>query len=554
MSRNFRRKTPETPVQKKVRRSSRATDFSSDDDYDGVDLISDSEEDEPDVEGVEEQAIIESEEDEDEDNDTPRPTREFEYQDNWEGFGTSSVDGTIDETFFDEHMARMHAEEDTETAPRKFSTSSSSLTADTPRRVHFDLSDSDDLDSDQEDPVFPDIFLDQNSLDPKFRRIIENDEDPNLSDDEFWGSVGSDAGKQEQDPNQTNDNESDSDSFTGSSGYESDEGETTDEDLPEVAKFVPARSVLKPIADEVSDDEEEIAVTRRGPKKNGPKLGSFFHDKRNSFAVIDSKGKKLVMFRAKKTARRYSFNGMDARPKLNTIQETDAENMCMEEMSPMISNSGNLMLSAMYTPLDTFVGQAVGPPEAFLPFTSISADGIITHDSTSSFDEDDVDDEELWKLEDFLNFGGQSSESDNDDDDQDPSPSSDTMELSSTPARPTTATSEDQVHPLLNHFNSNDVVGAFRRNQNRHQLLTRNALSSEALAFSGPFGQGTLRGIKGGRLAAANTPITPMRKRKGIQPIGSSPGSPLANLSAANSKRKFDGEYHFGHKRSRSDF
>ncbi|KAF4618129.1 hypothetical protein G7Y89_g14979 [Cudoniella acicularis] len=110
----------------------------------------------------------------------------------------------------------------------------------------------------------------------------------------------------------------------------------------------------------------------------------------------------------------------------------------------------------------------------------------------------------------------------------------------------------DDVHPLLNHFNSNDVVGAFRRNQNRHQLLTRNALSHEALAFSGPYGQGTLRGIKGGRLAAANTPITPMRKRKNTQPIASSPGSPLANISATNGKRKFDQD-HFGHKRSRSN-
>lgn len=314
--------------------------------------------------------------------------------------------------------------------------------------------------------------------------------------------------------------------------------------------------MLRRISD-ASEDEEEITVTRRGPhpRHRGPRLASWIHDASKSFAVLDSHGKKLIMFKA--TVKRNAAFNNGTSPAPTPVPGNDAAGSPVEQLSPMISNSGNLMLSAMYTPLDQFVGQALGPPEAFLPFTSISVDGTVVQDSTSSFDDDDdLDDEDLWNVEDFLNFGDVSSGSDNGiGDDQDPSPSSDTMEPSSTPARPSTAASEGQVHPLLNHFNSSDVVGAFRRNQNRHQLLTRNAVSHDALAFSGPFGQGTLRGIKGGRLAAVNSPITPMRKQKNIQPLASSPGSPLAKMASMNGKRKLEGEFMgHKHKRSRSDF
>jgi hypothetical protein len=259
------------------------------------------------------------------------------------------------------------------------------------------------------------------------------------------------------------------------------------------------------------------------------------------------------MFKAK-INRRYSFNGTSARPQLRAYtQDSDAEATGQpEQMSPMISNSGNMMMSAMYTPLDQYLnGQALGPPEAFYPFTNINSDGTIAQDSPSSYDEDDLDDEDLWNVEDFLNFGEESSSDENaDGEEQDPpSDSPGTVEPSSTPARPTTATSEDQFHPLLA---NSGLVGAFRRNQNRHQLLSRNTASRESLAFSGPYGQGILRGIKGGHLAAANTPITPLRKQKSVKlvpPIGSSPGSPLAQ--AQQKKRKFSGE-EFGHKRSKS--
>jgi hypothetical protein len=58
MSRNLQRKSTATPARKTVQKSSIPTDDSSDDDgYEGVDQISDSEEDEPDVEAAEEDVI-----------------------------------------------------------------------------------------------------------------------------------------------------------------------------------------------------------------------------------------------------------------------------------------------------------------------------------------------------------------------------------------------------------------------------------------------------------------------------------------------------------------
>jgi len=218
--------------------------------------------------------------------------------------------------------------------------------------------------------------------------------------------------------------------------------------------------------------------------------------------------------------------------------ESDLEIASIEQ-SPMISNSGNLMMSAMYGPAGNYFG-ALGPPEAFMPFTSISADGTMIQDSISSYDEDDLTDDDVLNVEDFLNFG----EEDSDDaevDTQDDSGGT-PADTPSTPAQHTQFPSEDQTHPLLSHFDTG-VVGAFRRNQNLHQLITRNATTQNSLAFSGPYGQGAIRGIKANRLAAANTSMTPMRKQNLFSMMPPSVESPK--------KRKFEGEQ-FTHKRNRN--
>ena len=214
MSRNLRHKSSASPAKQSARRASHHADNSSDDDYAGVDLISDSEDDEPDVEAAEEQAIIESAEEDDGDNelaDVPQPDND---QSSWNGFDDEPVLGG-DEAFFDDHMARSHAP-DTLTHATTYNAThgNSSDERETPRRVRFDLSASSE---DEDDSMFPDIFLDQNSLDPGFRRIIESNHgiDEHMASSED-GSYWDYRGEEHRNVVEVPDDESD-----GSSGYES---------------------------------------------------------------------------------------------------------------------------------------------------------------------------------------------------------------------------------------------------------------------------------------------------------------------------------------------
>lgn len=289
-----------------------------------------------------------------------------------------------------------------------------------------------------------------------------------------------------------------------------------------------------------------MTIARRASfrNQNGPFLGTWVRDRTKPFVLMDNKAKKLIMFKAEINPRRWSMDADNARQNLGNfnIRQDSFNETPAEELSPMISNSGNLMMSAMN---GAFIGngnQAFGPPEAFFPFTNIDSNGHYMQDSLESYDEDDdVDDEDIWMLEDIVDFGSTASVAgDGEEEDDSANPSS-------TPARPTTSASEDQMHPLLTHPH---LVGAFRNNQDRHQLLSRNKASRASLAFSGPLNQGPIRGIKDNRLAAANTPITPVRRQKTAKlPLTSSPASPLVRHQ--NKRKASDGQ-EMSHKRSRS--
>ena len=215
MSRNFRHRPAGTPVKTPSRKNSRTTNDSSDDDYAGVDLISDSEEDEPDVEVAEERAIIDSAEDDDDDlHATPRPSNDDDDESSWNGFEPESDEEYLGahNPFFDEQFDRTHSSvralfEDTDNVSPT-------------RRVHFDLSDSNTAESDSDlEGLFPDIFMPQDRLDPGFRRLIERDEDQNSSGNESYWDVNNSDEHSPQKENEDADSESD-DNSTGSSGYD----------------------------------------------------------------------------------------------------------------------------------------------------------------------------------------------------------------------------------------------------------------------------------------------------------------------------------------------
>lgn len=153
---------------------------SSDDNYEAVNDISDSEEDEADVTKVEERAIQDSEQDDGDEQETPRPTQEDE-EESWEGFDDNSQSVLGDDVpFFDAQMA--HTEEpEFDTATWAAASSLASDDERLVRKVRFDLSDSDD--EEEEDNYFPDIFVPQSELASSFRRQIEQDHG---SEDSFW--------------------------------------------------------------------------------------------------------------------------------------------------------------------------------------------------------------------------------------------------------------------------------------------------------------------------------------------------------------------------------
>jgi hypothetical protein len=241
------------------------------------------------------------------------------------------------------------------------------------------------------------------------------------------------------------------------------------------------------------------------------------------------------MFKAK-INRRHSFDT----PRLPAAY---VEDNTFQEMSPMISNSANMMMSAMYNPdypLGQFLGgEVLGPPEAFFPFTSISANGDITQDDPSSYDEDDIDEVDILNLEDLIDFPDEDTSDELDEHDSAFSLTDGEPFSMGTP-RPTTATSEDQVHPLL--LSNPRLVGAFRNNQDTHKLLSGSNITADSMRFSSRFHTTAIQGIRNGHLTAATTPITPMRKQK-LRLTDAS--SPLQN------KRKFSGEER-GHKRTKS--
>ncbi|KAK8070001.1 hypothetical protein PG994_006617 [Apiospora phragmitis] len=570
MSRNVRPKAPTTPVKASKKRrgsdSSSSLDLSDEEGgYSGVDAITDSEdEDEDDVVAAEEEQIlvnewrntthssprpIESEDEgDDEDEDEEEEDDDDDNDDNtdtsasWEGFMSDGNQDAVAE------------------APAAKNTGSVSDAA-VERRVRFDVPDSDGDTTDTDDGVgfFPDIFVDQNSLDPSFRREIEQDDpDDSSNSGGFWDIHGPhDGGVDvmstfadgdldfffEDDSTPVATPGTAHEPSTGVStpmaspekffeddnsldGYQSD-GDTTEDEAP--PERPPRRKIHhKDPPEEVSDSD---AITLIKPRRGQPRVGRFNLESsgKKPVAVVNPRTGKLMIFTPQRLRR------LDLSPEQFNFPFYEP----ISQSSPLLSNSGNLMMGAMFSSNtfgDFMNTQPVGPMEAFFPHT---ADNTAVEEEESSDDDLDEDEEEQrLNVDDFVDLGDGSS------DDEDVNAVDETEDLfSTTPGRPTTANSD--VTSLLSHFeNNSNIVGAFRRDQANSQLIRNGKATRESLAFSSPYFEGTLRGIKDGRLTDTNIPISPLRKHKKKSSVSESPLS--------SNKRKASAEQHLGHKRQRS--
>ena len=260
--------------------------------------------------------------------------------------------------------------------------------------------------------------------------------------------------------------------------------------------------------------------------------------RKKPIAIVNPKTGKMMIF----TPQGGRNGGLDLSPEQFNFQWFEAE----PQSSPMV-NSGNMMMSAMVSSNtfgDFMNTQAIGPEEAFFslpPDTNYLDDMDFFEESGGEHEQED--EEKHLQLEDFIDFDDEFEGLSGDE-----APANDEDPILCTPSsagRPTTASGE--MTSLLDHFETNaDLVGAFRRDQANHQLISRSKATRESLAFSGPYYEGTLRGIKDGRIASTNVPISPLRKQRRTSELASSP------LNTVNQKRKASGQQDWSHKRQRS--
>ncbi|RKF59903.1 hypothetical protein GcM3_170012 [Golovinomyces cichoracearum] len=481
----------------------RALDASSDNDsYAGVEQISDSEENEPDLEKVEECAIISSE------------NREMDLgvrsarEEIWEGF--SDIPSTIEDMtlFGQENISEdewfLQSEVIRDERPNKCVTD---------YRAHSVHLESSDDEFEMFDDVFPDIFIDKDHLDSSFRRQIDHDE---VSDDgSYWEHDEVENMYGNNYPNaevvldmvengKYDDYDSDCSSLTG---YETDiSGETTDDDLP-AEYYLQNRGTTARLS---PNDSETERGTQASSPVCAPRLYSWKHTSDKPFATVSSNCKKMIVFNVK-DFRQSNFTKMTQQTSFN--QATD-----QVRSSPLNQNTTNFIISTMPNPILTEINNLAysGLPDT-TECMNQTGTGTGLYDSSGHDSDDEQEDncaETTPNLDEFINFEPDDCSTF---DAHIVEPSSDCVDAApDISACATRIKEETQVHPLISHFNRG-VVGSWRQKQNTHKLLHRNIVSQDSLSFGGNrFIEGTLKGVKNGRLKHANTPITPARKQRTI--------------------------------------
>ncbi|KAJ5284493.1 hypothetical protein N7505_002473 [Penicillium chrysogenum] len=486
------------------------SDDSSDDVYAGVDYITDAEDEDQDVEKMEEMMIVESEK-------TNRPLPSAGFADDDDQWAINSFDDHMflpAASFFDEE--HLYSAMDTFGEPQVTSEAAETPVA---RRVHFEerSDSSSDSDSHSDDDI-PGDFLQQDSLDPQLRRMIENDNEnyqrnTRRQSEEMFGDADYGHGSIYH-------VESDGSSEGSLSGYESDDGDTTDEDLPPPATITHPRSLLRrDSSDSLAPVDEKSDCV---PRRRGPIMGTFVADPHKPVALVDCTGKHLVIIPAYASSRHDwldsaansmpgTANTSPRQTTLHLVDESDTDALASPnqmDFSPMLASSANLMMTALGNDL-TPGGQVMGPPEAFYPSQDFTID--------SSFEEDEEDDpESALNVDDFIDFGNGSSDEDEDldkqfDDDALVSPMATPFGKSlgtPTPTRKSELQPANSEERFLNHLDKG-IVTAFRRNHNRYQALLRLPQHREFMPANSP-----ARPASVFRHAKNNDQRTPTRKRK----------------------------------------
>ncbi|KAL8843328.1 MAG: hypothetical protein Q9170_000186 [Blastenia crenularia] len=550
-----------------------------DDDYDGVDLISESGDEEPAVEQLEERAIVDSEED-----NIAHSRRLSSHNSPPDSFSFSPTDfGNTDlgispwlteDPFFADQINLLDRDDSTYSAAYYGSAQCHDPPIEvedaTRRRVRFAeplmLSSAAEtlhfrIPNDAASPA-----VDQRTNESKNNEVHRAEADQSsLNGGSVTGGEAVNISSSQGDalPLEDYDPPKDDDAASlagSSSGYETDQGETTDEeDVPASATTRPSallRSSSSDLNNRLAAQPLPKAPTSKLPPGHrwGPTLGSWVADRTKPIAVVASSGTQLIVYPAQRpsssegkvfpTIASSSKSSAQVSPRtpLSRIAApsyptpTDESEMERSDMSsqdvatPMLSASPNLMMSGLgLGSANLLSGHALGPPEAFYPFQSIGTDGKIILDTTDVDDDDDDDDdgEGILNIEDFIDFGEDSEDNDGEDGSNTESLQSPMIGHSNlTDADPTPTVSP--ITPTSGHkfFDRLDkgVVTAFRRNQ--YDREPNGYRSSNASSSRIP------NAIKSNAFVAASS-LGALKKRKLSSDFG-----PLSMASHAFEKRR----------------
>jgi hypothetical protein len=343
-----------------------------------------------------------------------------------------------------------------------------------------------------------------------------------------------------------------------------DQGETTDEEvlpprtvnrpqsLLRLNSATQSRSSIAPRGS-ITPNRRSMVTPSPAARRRGPSLASWVVDPTKPIAVVDCTGKTMLIYPAPRSVRANTpkdfINSLNSSttvsPRTSFLGFEDSENDHSEPSSQdqgttMLRNTPNVMMGGLLhgaPGMESILsGQVLGPPEAFYPFTSIDANGMIMDDDDDIDDEDDDDEddpEDMLNIQDFIDFGDDSS-----DDDQQMADDSDSTVLpnagpDSSPLTKIMLGKSSSSQHLLDHLDRG-VVSSFRRNQQAH--LRRPHPSA---MLKSPYG------IKGGRQFAASSPFNPTRKTKSGHGLSSS----MSLLNGITTRRKVANRVH---KRSKS--
>ncbi|KAI9724364.1 MAG: hypothetical protein M1812_000432 [Candelaria pacifica] len=496
---------------------------SEDDEYEGVDLISDSDPDDPNVdtnvERLEERNIIDEDEGEAFLAGLSRSTTGSEWDD------LLLTDGLFleDVPFFAQqiHRGEEILGEEVEMFRTAFNRPSSD--ASSSRRVRWEdevRSASTSTVPSDEESAFPDLFVEQE----RYLDVIGNE----LSDGEmsYWDleetneawfvDPAIDHGEQDSQSEQETSNDD-----------ETDEGETTDEDesltaLKKCAQNEMHRRSTSSSALEVDHSSHE-STTPFSSRRKGPSMVSWAADPTKPYAITDSTGRRVVIYPPRNSRKAFDTvngqssssdnSGVDTSPctSFASVADDDRSEISNEEYNSSLHHG----IPILYT--STFSGELGNeyPRRSSMegPSHALYRLGLQSHGQAITQISND-DGEGNINLRDFIDFGEDSSDSEEggNQDEVLESPITATNPALQSSLSPNNSVSSrpDTSQSMLSHFDLRGVA-AFRRNQIRHSTILSRPQQS-TMAHNAPFSS---RGaIKGGRFAAAQTPLSPLRKRR----------------------------------------